>query len=102
MAPEASARERSGRDDIALSFSRLLHAAQCIAPYRGSFVGRNKLRRMILRQMICGFGHDAARAAAPARALNSDRFFKCTNNNEIAAGVTPEMRAAWPTVSGRY
>src|SRR5438477_5113089 len=27
--------------------------------------------------------------------------FRCTSNSEIAAGVTPEMRAAWPMVSGR-
>ena len=26
--------------------------------------------------------------------------FKCTSNKEIAAGVTPEMRAACPTVCG--
>ena len=28
-------------------------------------------------------------------------FFRCTNNSEIAAGVTPEIREAWPSVSGR-
>ena len=27
--------------------------------------------------------------------------FKCTSRIEIAAGVTPEMRAACPSVSGR-
>src|SRR5204862_4775986 len=27
-------------------------------------------------------------------------LFKCTSNSEIAAGVMPEMRDAWPTVSG--
>ena len=26
--------------------------------------------------------------------------FRCTNSTEIAAGVTPEMREAWPMVSG--
>jgi hypothetical protein len=28
--------------------------------------------------------------------------FKCTSKSEIAAGVTPEMRAACPMVSGRW
>ena len=28
--------------------------------------------------------------------------FKCTSSSEIAAGVMPEMRAAWPMVSGRW
>src|SRR5215213_873707 len=27
--------------------------------------------------------------------------FRCTSNSEIAAGVMPWMRAAWPSVSGR-
>ena len=27
--------------------------------------------------------------------------FKCTSRIETAAGVTPAMRAAWPTVAGR-
>ena len=27
--------------------------------------------------------------------------FRCTSSSEIAAGVMPEMRAAWPIVSGR-
>ena len=27
--------------------------------------------------------------------------FRWTNSNDIAAGVMPDMRAAWPTVSGR-
>src|SRR6476646_3716289 len=27
---------------------------------------------------------------------------RCTSSREIAAGVTPEMRAAWPTVRGRW
>ena len=26
---------------------------------------------------------------------------RCTSRSEIAAGVTPEIRAAWPSVSGR-
>ena len=42
-------------------------------------------------------------AAAPApgdeRTTPSPRF-KCTSSNAIAAGVMPEMRAAWPIVSG--
>src|SRR5258706_5370720 len=28
--------------------------------------------------------------------------FRCTSRSEMAAGVTPEMRAAWPIVSGRW
>ena len=28
------------------------------------------------------------------------RRFRCTSNSEIAAGVTPLIRAAWPTVAG--
>jgi len=28
-------------------------------------------------------------------------FFRCTSNSDIAAGVTPEIREAWPKVSGR-
>src|SRR5450432_1790531 len=31
----------------------------------------------------------------------SARRFRCTRRSEIAAGVTPWTRAAWPTVSGR-
>src|SRR6266850_1513466 len=27
-------------------------------------------------------------------------LFRCTSKSEIAAGVIPEMREAWPTVSG--
>jgi len=38
--------------------------------------------------------------AAATNSLNPD-FFKCTNNSEIAAGVTPEIREACPKVSGR-
>jgi hypothetical protein len=29
------------------------------------------------------------------------RRFRCTNSSEIAAGVTPWMRDAWPMVCGR-
>src|SRR5581483_316915 len=29
-------------------------------------------------------------------------LFKCTSSSEIAAGVMPEMRDAWPMVSGRW
>ena len=28
------------------------------------------------------------------------RLFRCTSNNEMAAGVMPGMRAAWPKVVG--
>ena len=28
------------------------------------------------------------------------RRLRCTSSNEIAAGVTPPMRAAWPSVAG--
>ncbi len=28
-------------------------------------------------------------------------FFRCTSNNDIAAGVTPAIRDACPTVAGR-
>ena len=27
-------------------------------------------------------------------------FFRCTSSSEMAAGVTPVMRDAWPSVSG--
>lgn len=29
-------------------------------------------------------------------------FFRCIINSEIAAGVTPGIREAWPMVSGRF
>ena len=29
------------------------------------------------------------------------RRLRCTSNSEIAAGVTPDRRAAWPSVAGR-
>ena len=32
---------------------------------------------------------------------NKPCFFRYTNNSEIAAGVIPEIRDAWPIVSGR-
>src|SRR6185503_2396252 len=38
--------------------------------------------------------------AAVSRARPTPRL-RCTSKREIAAGVTPEMRDAWPTVSGR-
>ena len=41
---------------------------------------------------------DAPSPASPAP-LAKPRF-RCTSSSEIAAGVTPEMRAAWPIVSG--
>ena len=60
-------------------------------------------------QAICpgGMGHrdqatgaGSATEAASSKPLN--RFFlRWTSNREIAAGVTPEMRDAWPRVSGR-
>ena len=31
----------------------------------------------------------------------ASRRFRCTSSSEIAAGVTPLTRAAWPTVAGR-
>ena len=39
------------------------------------------------------------RVGAAALAARNPRF-RCTSSSEIAAGVTPEMRAAWPIVSG--
>ena len=41
--------------------------------------------------------------AAPSVAVDAagKPRFRCTSSSAIAAGVTPEMRAAWPTVSGR-
>ena len=33
--------------------------------------------------------------------IPAPRRFKCTSRSEIAAGVMPWMRAAWPIVSGR-
>ena len=47
------------------------------------------------------------RAAAPVAArvppelVLANLRFRCTSSTEIAAGVMPEMRAAWPSVSGR-
>src|SRR5262245_5473130 len=46
-----------------------------------------------------GFAHAAL--CSVRAALFAPRRFKCTSNSEIAAGVTPAMRDAWPTVSGR-
>ena len=37
----------------------------------------------------------------PASARCRSRAFRCTSSSEIAAGVMPEMREAWPSVSGR-
>ena len=37
--------------------------------------------------------------ASPPKPLKRPRF-RCTSNREIAAGVTPEIRDAWPRVSG--
>src|SRR5690348_8347643 len=33
--------------------------------------------------------------------LRKERFLRCTESSEMAAGVTPGMRAAWPKVAGR-
>src|SRR5215475_3352117 len=46
-----------------------------------------------------GFAHAAL--CSVRAVLFAPRRFKCTSNSEIAAGVTPAMRDAWPTVSGR-
>src|SRR5882672_2508701 len=41
------------------------------------------------------------RAHAADRSRDPERRFRCTSSSEIAAGVIPEMRDAWPIVSGR-
>jgi hypothetical protein len=33
--------------------------------------------------------------------IQADFLFRCTSSRDTAAGVTPEMREAWPTVAGR-
>ena len=53
------------------------------------------LRKVRLQSVGCNY---AARRPSP---LPLPRRFRCTNSSEIAAGVTPEMREAWPIVSGR-
>ena len=57
----------------------------------------------VLRTPVFALGA-ARRAHADRRSCTgagspSPRF-RCTSNSEIAAGVMPEMRAAWPSVSG--
>ena len=42
----------------------------------------------------------AIRKSQPAILDAAKPRFTCTSNNEMAAGVMPCMRAAWPTVSG--
>ena len=43
----------------------------------------------------------AAQAASPWLGSRGRFFFRCTSSSEIAAGVTPDMRAACPSVAGR-
>ena len=43
----------------------------------------------------------AGRCSLAAKPLKRP-FFKCTSSSEIAAGVTPAMREAWPSVCGRW
>ena len=45
----------------------------------------------------------AARGVMPTSSACGEKpRFRCTSSSEIAAGVMPEMRAAWPMVSGRW
>src|SRR5476651_1285682 len=59
------------------------------------------------RQLDCHRRESVGDRRCEAHALfscvssRSARRFRCTRRSEIAAGVTPWMRAAWPTVSGR-
>src|SRR5262244_1737183 len=46
-------------------------------------------------------GRSRERAHAADLARGAARRFRCTSRSEIAAGVTPEIRDAWPRVSGR-
>ena len=49
----------------------------------------------------CG-GSDKAAAPVATTAVSMVKSYRFDPSRiEIAAGVTPEMRAAWPTVSGR-
>jgi len=56
----------------------------------------NQRRQLILqerRNIHCQFNHALLREF-------SARFLRWTSNIEMAAGVTPEMRVAWPRVTG--
>ena len=46
---------------------------------------------------------DASRSPCPSVAAKPLKrpFYRWISNNEMAAGVIPEMREAWPSVSGR-
>jgi len=46
-------------------------------------------------------GHHVSRDLAPTYATSRCARDRCTSSSETAAGVTPGMRLAWPTVCGR-
>ncbi|MNT14989.1 hypothetical protein D3C72_1500190 [compost metagenome] len=52
-------------------------------------------------QLFFQCGAHAVLASSVAENPLKPPFFKCTINREMAAGVTPEIRDAWPRVSGR-
>ena len=75
-----------------------------------SIVDREAKRREPARDFLRDIGigpgiaftalrHDGRDQAERRTALKPR--FRCTSRSEIAAGVMPEMRAAWPSVSGR-
>ncbi len=52
-------------------------------------------------QLIGQFGYEARNSRNQAlRRSFMPRFLRCTSSSEMAAGVTPGIRAAWPRVWG--
>ena len=77
-------------------------------------IARSRCRQREVSFRVCSFmlnlrvGWNIRKASRERRLpVNLSYFaslnprFKCTINSATAAGVTPEMRLAWPTVSGR-
>ena len=65
--------------------------------------------RTFLQACLQGFGGGCTHAATSPSACAAFKakslkppFFRCTMSSEMAAGVIPVMRDAWPSVSGRW
>ena len=90
--------------DGELDEGNVWEAAMFAAHYRldniTAIVDRNRIQIDGDTESVMALG-DLGHQALASRVWLALRFFRWISSREMAAGVTPGMRPAWPSVSGR-